>query len=331
MVKRPAKKRAAAKRAKKASAKKPALRRRGIVRAHPDVIAALLAAKPAGGTIAPGFKPQRRLNLKFMGGRTIPKLSFRSFYLGGPRWSDADIRNIDKALSGAMSDPHLNNVMQQYFPKAGTITTNFVGSSKVAGSVPSPYIRDSVNATLQELLNNGSLAGTDFDNTVICLFLPPGAVLTDDTAGPVGKLKLKGDDDAASSAEGLGGYHGSCHLGATRIYFAVGVFSQFSAGKPNGIPFFPDPWKNVVATFYHELNEARTDPDVEESERANNIKLLGWYANVADGGEVGDTPINEAGQQLNLVMIEVPLANGGTAPIQLMWSNAVAGPQGPFT
>lgn len=21
------------------------------------------------------------------------------------------------------------------------------------------------------------------------------------------------------------------------------------------------PWKNVVATFYHELNEARTDPD----------------------------------------------------------------------
>jgi hypothetical protein len=230
-----------------------------------------------------------------------------------------------------MSDPHLNNVMQQYFPRAGTITTNFIGSAKVAGAVPSPYTRDSVNVTLQDLLNNGSLAGTDFDNTVICLFLPPGATLTDDTAGQVGRLKLKGDDDADSSAEGLGGYHGSCHIGATRIYFAVGVFSQFIGREANGIPFFPDPWKNVVATFYHELNEARTDPDVEESERANNIKLLGWYANVDGAGEIGDTPMNEAGQQLNLVMVEVPLANGETAPIQLMWSNAVAGPQGPFT
>jgi hypothetical protein len=26
---------------------------------------------------------------------------------------------------------------------------------------------------------------------------------------------------------------------------------------------FDQPWKNVLATFYHELNEARTDPDVD--------------------------------------------------------------------
>ena len=328
MAKRPAKKRSSAKRA---SSKKPALRRRGIVKAHPRVIEALLSAKPSGGTIAPGFTPKRSLNLKFMGGHTIPKLSFRSFYLGGPRWSDSDIQHIDKALSGAMSDPHLNNVMQQYFPKSGTITTTFLGSAKDSAAVPSTYTRDSVNDTLQALLNNNALSGVDFDNTVICLFLPPGATLTDDAAGGVGHLKLKGDDDADSSAEGLGGYHGSCHVGGKRIYFAVGVFSQFIGHKPNGIPFFPDPWKNVVATFYHELNEARTDPDVEEAERQNRNKLLGWYANKEGAGEVGDTPMNEAGDRLNLVMVEVPLANGGTAPIQLMWSNAVGGPQGPFT
>jgi hypothetical protein len=29
-------------------------------------------------------------------------------------------------------------------------------------------------------------------------------------------------------------------------------------------------------------------------------------------------------------MVEVPLANGMSAPIQLMWSNKVHGPQGPF-
>jgi hypothetical protein len=28
-------------------------------------------------------------------------------------------------------------------------------------------------------------------------------------------------------------------------------------------------------------------------------------------------------------MKEVPLGAGGTAPIQLMWSNAVSGPEGP--
>jgi hypothetical protein len=167
---------------------------------------------------------------------------------------------------------------------------------------------------------------------VVCLFLPPGIILSDVAAGGVGKLKLKGDEnDTASSKSGLGGYHGSCHLGPTRAYFAVGVYSQFIGKKPNGIPIWPDSWKNIVATFYHELNEARTDPDVEESERANSTKLLGWYANVKGGGEIGDIPMNEAGNRLNLVMVEVPLADGNTAPIQLMWSNAVGGPQGPFT
>jgi hypothetical protein len=333
MAKRPAKKRSSAKRVKRASSKKAALRPRGIVKAHPRVIEALLSAKPSGGTIAPGFTPRKSLNLKFLGGRIIPKLSFRSFYLGGPKWSDSDIQNIDKALSGAMSDPHLNNVMQQYF-KGGPISTTFLGSTKDSGAVPSTYTRDTVNVTLQALLNNGSLPGnTDFDNTLICLFLPPGVTLTSDAAGGVGHLQLKGDDDEASSKEGLGGYHGSCHIGGNRIYFAVGVFSQFIGQQPNGIPFFPDSWKNVVATFYHELNEARTDPDVEEAERQNSNKLLGWYANVQDGGEIGDIPVNEADQQnnLGLVMVEVPLANGGTAPVQLMWSNAVGGPQGPFT
>ncbi len=38
----------------------------------------------------------------------------------------------------------------------------------------------------------------------------------------------------------------------------------------------------------------------------------------------------EAGQTLSLVMVEVKLANGASAPIQVMWSNAVHGPEGPF-
>ena len=265
-----------------------------------------------------------------MGGKTIPNLSFRTFYLGGPRSADSDIQNIDAALSGALSDPHLNNVIQQYFPNTGQITTKFVGSAKLATPVAATFSRDDVNPVVQGLINDGTLRGTDFDNTIICLMLPPGAVLTTDAAGGVGKLKLKGDRDADSSQEGLGGYHGSCHIGPTRVYFAAGVYWQPLNGQPNGIPVWPDAWKNIVAAFYHELNEARTDPDVEEAIRTNNDRLLGWYSNAANGGEIGDIPMNEAGANLHNVMIEVALASGKTAPIQLMWSNAVAGPEGPF-
>ena len=100
----------------------------------------------------------------------------------------------------------------------------------------------------------------------------------------------------------------------------------------NGIVAFDQPWKNVCATFYHELCEARTDPDVEDAIRAGDTaaanKFLGWYS--PRGGEIGDIPIEEAGAEIDLVMKEVPLVLGGKAPIQLMWSNAVGGPEGPI-
>src|SRR5512142_2055630 len=66
-------------------------------------------------------------------------------------------------------------------------------------------------------------------------------------------------------------------------YYAIGVYSeQLADGSTNGIPVFDAPWKNVVATFYHELNEARTDADVEDAIRAGNdpsaTKFLGWVS-----------------------------------------------------
>jgi hypothetical protein len=40
----------------------------------------------------------------------------------------------------------------------------------------------------------------------------------------------------------------------------------------------------------------------------------------------------EAHGSIDLVMREVPLADGsGTVPVQLMWSNAVSGPEGPIS
>lgn len=304
--------------------------RHGIVKVDPSVLIGLSARKKKpGGVIAPGFKARKALNLKFKGGKTIPNLSFRIFYLGAGGWPTSDMGNIDAALSGAMADPHLNNVMQQYYPGAPPISTTFLGSTKLPAAIGPTFTRDSVNPVLAGLIADGTLNGVNFDTTAICLMLPPGITLTTDAAGGVGKAKGDGDN-LDSSLQGLGGYHGSCHLGATRVYFAVGVYSQFINGQPNGIPVWPDSWKNIVATFYHELNEIRTDPDVEDAIRNNNDALLGWYSDAPNGGEIGDIPMNEAGANLRSVMVEVTLGNGVIAPIQLMWSNAVGGPEGPF-
>jgi hypothetical protein len=304
------------------------IHRHGIVKVDPEALIALAGHKTVKRKIAPGFTAHKALNMTAHGGRTIAALSFKSFYISGPAWNASDISLIDAALSGALADAHLNNVMKQYYPATSSISTTFLGSTQLPGAVPATFSRDDVNPLLSSLISGGSLSGIDFDNTVICLFLPPGAILTTDAAGGVGKMQS--EDDKASSKQGLGGYHGSCHIGAQRVYFAVGVYSQFINGQPNGIPVWPESWKNIVATFYHELNEARTDPDVEEAIRTNTDALLGWYSDAQNGGEIGDIPMNEAGSNLRSVMVEVSLVNGQTAPIQLMWSNAVGGPEGPF-
>jgi hypothetical protein len=143
--------------------------------------------------------------------------------------------------------------------------------------------------------------------------------------------------DREDSLGGLGGYHGSVHqhdgAGAdVTIYYAVGVYSQpLSDGTVNGIVAFDEPWKNVVATFYHELQEARTDPDVEDAINAGDDpraeSFLGWTSD--QGEECGDFPVFEA-DPLSLVFQEVPLADGsGTVPIQLQYSNRVHGPELP--
>jgi hypothetical protein len=307
-----------------------------IVKVHPEKLRAFKAtgahgrrAKPSRAPapttapLAPGFAADTSLNLKDFRGKTIGALSFANVYLGSSQWSASDMTNIDAALSGAMSDPALNNVIQQYFD--APITTTFLGRKLSDAAVPATYTRDSVSATLSQLYASGQLAGIDFSNTVVNLLLPPGVILDTTAASGVGDL-----DDKDSSLEGLGGYHGSHAAdGGTTIYFAASVYSQTTAKGHNGIPVWPDSWKNVVATLYHELNEARTDADVEAVNRTNNQNLLGWYS--TKGGEIGDIPINEAGDNLQSVFVEVALQSGQSAPIQLMWSNAAAGPGEPFT
>ena len=300
---------------------------------------------------APGVPSTPKHDLIFHGGNTIADLIFVNFYVGGASsWNQSDIQSINNGLAAAMSDKNLNNVMSQYYP-SGHITSTFQGSHILAGPKPATVSQGDVENLVRRLLQAGTLNGVKFASTVLNFMLPSGTVLNANLAPTGGviahKVEVSNDanggarthasvvpaQDAEDSKNGLGGYHGSIHVGtgsaAQTIYYAVGVFSEHLAdGTDNGIPVFDKSWKNVVATFYHELNEARTDPDVEDAINAGNspnaIKFLGWTS--AQGEECGDFPVFEA-NPLTEVFKEVKLTAGNsTVPVQLQYSDADEGP-----
>lgn len=309
--------------------------------AHRGVKRPVASHHPAGRSddLAPGLRPMPSWNLKNFGGPTIAELTFVNRYVGGSAaWSQDDISHIDRALSSAMSDADLQSVIAQYFE--GPISSTMLPSAVHAGAVPPTVFKDTAENLVIQLHGEGALGAADPAQSIINIMLPQGIVLSDDFSPGFqppaereeehrrrkgGVIKLD-PDDAADSKNGLGGYHGSVHLDdGTVVYYAVGVYSE----GDNGIVAFDEPWKNVVATFYHELNEARTDAAVEDVNATGDDSLLGWYSRTGQG-EIGDTPINEVnelGLDLSAVFKEVPLADGsGTVPIQLMWSNAADGP-----
>jgi hypothetical protein len=285
-------------------------------------------AKVSSDVIAAGFNPRPDLDLTYRGGRTIADLVFINCYLGGAKaWDHSDRTNIDRALSHAMSDADLEHVIGQYYSKP--ISSRALKSRVVAGAVGKRFFKDQAEALAARLLADGVLGHADPGSSVINLMLPRGVVLVDgnsdgseEKAAPHARSVLV-DDEQVDSKHGLGGFHGSVHANGTTVYYAVGVYSE----GDNGIVAFDEPWKNVVATFYHELCEARTDPDVEDVIRTGDESRLGWYSD--KGGEIGDIPMSLAGAHLERVMVEAPLVKGGTAPVQLEWSNHVHGPEGP--
>ena len=286
------------------------------------------AARKASTTErVPQIPAHPEYDLKYRGGKLLPGMAFMNLYVGGSgAWQQSDISQIDQALAGAMQDSGLNNVLQQYFQQP--ITTTVRSSMVLDGAAAATVSQSDAEQLITSLYTSGKLQGNDFTQTVFNLLLPSGIILNDNG----GTGQRTGDrDTAVSSLQGLGGYHDEVNVGGgTTIYYAIGVYSEKLAnGQENGVVAFAEPWKNVVATFYHEMCEVRTDPDVNGTP--------GWITDPAGGlgnqsAEIGDTPIFEAGNNLSLVFQEVALANGsGTVPIQLMYSNAVHGPEGPVS
>lgn len=298
----------------------------------------LAKRQPAVQVAGQVFPPNPQENLVFRGGRTLPSLTYKIFYVG-KLWADgqpaADRVQLDSALSAAMSDPALNAIVAQYFGGA-EITTTALPSAVLDVNTQGDYFKTDVESIAQRTFMSGALAGVDLDSCVASFVLPPGAILSSDSAG-FGQLRIgrRGppglpEKEEEDSRNGLGGYHGSLSIaqpgGAKKLLYAVGVWSVGDNGIP--IPGW-DAWENVCATFYHELNEARTDPDVEDAIRTGDVRWIGW--NSPSGQEIGDQPINEASRDLTKVFrkVPVPAAPGGAVPIQLLWSNRVQGPELP--
>jgi hypothetical protein len=286
----------------------------------------LRAALP-GGTlrrpraIVAGIDPAPVEDLIYFGGKVVPQMEFQNIYLGGAAsWSDEDVDSIDNAILRAMRRKELNNVVAQYFPGA-TLGCDMRESFVVDEAKPRRLDERDVQAQVIAMYDSGLLKKSSLGSCLFNLILPSGTVLRFDTS---------------SSLQGLGGYHGSVHFQRAgkriTLYYSANVYSQRLAdGRENGIAVFDKPWKNVVGTLYHELNEFRTDADVNDANAKNNDNLLGWVSR--SGQEIGDQPIFAAGDagDLRLVFKEVQdRPRKVRLPVQFMYSNVAHGAEGPI-
>jgi hypothetical protein len=268
--------------------------------------------------LAPGISPAPLEDLIFHGGKIVAQMEFQNVYLGGEAsWKASDITSIDAAIKLAMQDRRLNNVMVQYFHNAA-LTCDMRESFILDEAKPPMLDEPGVQAVVTSLFDDGLIKKTNLDSAIFNLVLPSGTI-----------LKL----DDSTSTNGLGGYHGSLHIkrGGKNItlYYSANVYSEIQAnGRENGIAVFNKPWKNVVGTLYHEINEFRTDADVNDAIQHNSNDFLGWTSR--RGQEVGDQPIFAA-TNLNQVFKEVKAATSSKRiPVQFMYSNAVHGAEGPI-
>ena len=267
---------------------------------------------PMPRAIAGGVSPLPLEDLIFHGGKTVPQMQYQNIYCGSAAdWNESDIGLVEEAIGNAMRDVRLNDVLAQYFPRT-KLSCDTLEHVLLQQGKPTFLDEPDVQGLIVHLFRARQLKADDPQSTIFNLVLPRGTEL------------LLGD---SSSLRGLGGYHGSVHLqsntGPVTLYYSANVFSEGS----NGIDVFDAPWKNVVATLYHELNEFRTDPDVSDAIQSGSNDPLGWMSR--RGHECGDEPIAVA-ESLDQVFREVTASVGTRkVPVQFMYSNKVHGPEGP--
>lgn len=271
---------------------------------------------PRQHALVRGVDPDLIHVLLYRGGRLVPQMEYQNIYLGGTEaWAESDVDSIDTAIKLAMQHRKLNNVMTQYFFRA-RLSCDPLESIFFAESTPRTLDEAGAEGIVRRLFDRALLRRTDLPTTVFNLMLPRGVQLT---------------ADGHSSGRGLGGFHSSTHFrdraGVRRtVYYSVTVYSERVGARERGLVAFDLPWKNAVATLYHDINEFRTDPDVNDAASSAD-EMLGWTT--VDGYEVGDQPTFR--RNIPFVFREVEAARTRRRiPVQFMYSNAVLGAEGPI-
>src|SRR5882757_6117184 len=155
------------------------------------------SAMPMPKAIAGGIDPTPLNDLIYHGGKVVANMHYKNFYLGGnTAWVEQDVASIDTALSAAMRDANLSNVMKQYFPGV-KISCDFHGSEILPVPKPKSLDEKDTQTLIKKLYADGKLAGFDLGNSLFNFMLPSGTILT---------------LDESSSLDGLGGFHGSVHV-----------------------------------------------------------------------------------------------------------------------
>lgn len=279
--------------------------------------------QPRGSPARPGTTNVETGHLTFHGGKVLRSPDVAPVYVG-PYWQTLqgtrDRARNDAAMAALVKDPGQTGLWKEYGGGPGTTSASKV----LAGVSRRAFSREDVEGLVQAQVRSGAFDASDPER-IFTLVLPPGATLR---------------DGEASSATGLGGFHGNVTArDGHPVYYAVVVYSQRTGSQVNGIDFTGTPIDNVTITESHEVTEAVTDPDVGLAIATGDAHDLGWYDDttpvrrrdgtaVLDGmgrpmrgkGEIGDIPVLNAELEGDSTLKSVWGRRGGFA-FQTEWSN----------
>ena len=128
--------------------------------------------------IARGIPPDASADLVFHGGKTVPQMEFQNIFLGGQAsWQASDIDQINTAITLAMQDRKLNNVVKQYFDSGVNLTCDARPLLVLEEAKPDQLDEPGVQQLVSRLLQQGKVSDSDLGTTIFNLLLPPGSVL----------------------------------------------------------------------------------------------------------------------------------------------------------
>src|SRR5207249_5568525 len=122
------------------------------------------SALPQGGwpkpeVIAPGVSPKPLDDLIFHGGKLVPQMVFQNVFLGGlASWRASDIDLINTAITLAMQDVKLNNVIKQYFVDVASLTCDPRDSVVLEEPKPAELDEPDVKRMVRRLITEGKLS-----------------------------------------------------------------------------------------------------------------------------------------------------------------------------